>query len=52
MNYNDLSDEVREALMECCTNKCLDDEEDFEEVMATIGIVIARWLESRCEGCR
>ena len=51
MNH-ELTEDIRETLLEQCTSRCLDEEEDFDVVMEVIAGVIEQWIDTRCPGCR
>ena len=52
INSNDLKSKIRKALVDGCSARALDNEEDFEAVMETIELVVDKWLTNRCEGCK
>lgn len=52
INQNNLKNEIRNALLNKCSARSLDDEQDFEAVMQVIEGIVNKWLKNRCEGCR
>jgi len=52
MKVDNLVESIREALVEKCSNRALDDIEDFEAVMEVIDFTVEGWLAARCKGCK
>ncbi len=52
INSNNIKGEIRDALVEKCSARSLDDKQDFEAVMQVIETIVDKWLENRCAGCR
>lgn len=49
---HELTEEIKQMLEQKCSNRSLDDAEDFEAVMQVVNETIARWIDNRCPGCR
>ena len=49
---HELTEEIESILVEQCSARCLDDEEDFAAVMEVIEGTIEEWLDNRCPGCK
>ncbi len=52
INSNNIIDNIRDALLRDCSNRSLDDGEDFEAVMKTIAFILDEWMANRCPGCK